>query len=56
MRKEFVDMLCCPTCKGDLDIVITKERKDEILEGTLICKACQCNYSIEKGIPHLLPK
>ena len=56
MKKDTVDILCCPTCKGDLKLDITKEDKGEIIEGSFTCKKCDCNYSIKDGIPNLLPK
>ena len=56
MKKDMVKILCCPTCKGDLELDIKKEDKGEIIEGSFTCKTCNCNYSIEDGIPNLLPK
>ena len=56
MKKNTIDILCCPTCKGDLKIDIKKEEGGEIIEGILSCKNCKCNYAIEDGIPDLLPK
>jgi len=55
MKKDTLDILCCPTCKGDLGLEITKEEKSEIITGSLICKKCGNTYSIEDGIPNLLP-
>lgn len=56
MKKDIINILCCPTCKGDLKIEIKKEEKGEIIEGILFCKKCNCDYFIEDGIPDLLPK
>ena len=56
MKKDMLDILCCPTCKGDLELKIKKEENKEIIEGNLTCKKCNCVYSIEDGIPNLLPK
>jgi uncharacterized protein YbaR (Trm112 family) len=56
MKKEIIDILCCPTCKGDLDLKIKKEVKNDIIEGIFTCKKCKCKYDIEDGIPNLLPK
>jgi len=64
-----MEILCCPVCKGDLELRVDVE-KDEILEGSLFCKHCNhryeiegslfckhCNhrYEIKDGIPDLLP-
>ena len=56
MKKDILDILCCPTCKGDLKLDIKKEEKGEIISGTFTCKNCRCTYFIEDGIPNLLPK
>ena len=56
MKKEIVKIICCPTCKGNLELKINKELNDEIIEGFFICKKCNCEYEIEEGIPNLLPK
>jgi uncharacterized protein YbaR (Trm112 family) len=56
MKKDILDILCCPTCKGKLELKVKKEEKNEIIEGTFTCKKCNVKYSIEDGIPNLLPK
>jgi uncharacterized protein YbaR (Trm112 family) len=56
MKRELMDILCCPVCKGDLELAVKKEGKAEILEGALLCRACKADYPIEDGIPNLLPK
>ena len=56
MKKELMDILCCPTCKKSLTLSVEKEEKDEIIKGQLICQNCNCIYHIEDGIPNLLPK
>ncbi len=56
MKKDMLDILCCPTCKGDLSVDIEKEENGEIIEGSFTCKKCKVKYSIEDGIPNLLPK
>jgi len=56
MKKDIMDIICCPTCKGDLTLFIEKEENDDIISGTLSCKKCNYVYLIEDGIPNLLPK
>jgi uncharacterized protein len=46
LRKELLDILCCPKCKGDL------EYKPE--QNTLICPACAVTYPIKNDIPIML--
>ena len=55
MRRKLMDILVCPMCKGDLDLKVTVERDNEIVEGTLTCKACNEIYPIEETIPNMLP-
>lgn len=56
MKRELYDILCCPVCKGDLELVVTEENDVEILTGALICHACSVTYPIDEGIPNLLPQ
>jgi len=56
MRRDLLNILCCPTCKGDLKLDVKKEEKGEIITGTFTCKKCKVIYPIEDGIPNLLPK
>jgi uncharacterized protein YbaR (Trm112 family) len=56
MRKNLMEILCCPVCKGDLTLSVTEESGDEVLEGTLRCAACCADYPISEGIPNLLPQ
>ena len=55
MRRKLMDILVCPTCKGELRLKIAVERDGEIVEGTLTCKACNETYPIEDAIPNMLP-
>jgi len=55
MQHSLMEILCCPLCKGDLELKIVKENDGEIIEGTLICTGCRERYPIEDGIPNMLP-
>ena len=55
MKKDLVDIICCPVCKGKLKLKITKEKKNEIIEGMFICEKCKKTYSMHDGIPNFLP-
>jgi uncharacterized protein len=55
MRKDMMDILACPVCKGPLTLTITKEEGDEVVEGSLNCSKCNETYPIEETIPNLLP-
>ena len=54
MKRDLMEILCCPVCKGDLALTVDVE-KGEILEGSLFCKNCNHRYEIKDGIPDLLP-
>ena len=54
MRRKLMDILVCPKCKGQLSLQVSVERDDEIVEGSLTCKACDETYPIEDTIPNLL--
>jgi uncharacterized protein len=55
MKKDLMDILCCPVCKGDLKPTVKKEEGGEIIDGSLYCAKCNETYPIEDGIPNLLP-
>jgi uncharacterized protein YbaR (Trm112 family) len=55
MDKQLMDLLCCPVCKKDLELEISAQKEDEIIEGNLYCKTCNFYYPINEGIPNLLP-
>ena len=55
MKRDLMDILACPMCKGELTLSVDKEEGDEVVEGTLHCAACGENYPIEDTIPNLLP-
>ena len=55
MKRELMDILACPSCKGDLTLTVTKEEGEEVVVGGLHCKFCEVTYPIEDTIPNLLP-
>ena len=46
LRKDLLDILCCPKCKGDLLY--------ELEKNTLTCKQCAHVYSIKNDIPIMI--
>ena len=50
-----MEILCCPVCKGELELTVDREEDGEIVEGTLYCEECDETYGIDDGIPDLLP-
>jgi uncharacterized protein YbaR (Trm112 family) len=55
MRRDLMDILACPVCKGDLELGVTKEEGDDVITGSLLCARCNETYPIEQSIPNLLP-
>jgi uncharacterized protein YbaR (Trm112 family) len=55
MRKDMMDILVCPVCKGTLTLTVTKEDANEVIEGSLHCAKCNETYPIQDTIPNLLP-
>lgn len=55
MKKDLMDILACPVCKGDLKLEIKEEDEKEVITGTLKCPKCSENYPIKDAIPNLLP-
>lgn len=55
LKKDLMEILACPVCKGDLVLNIEKEYSNEVLSGTLYCSVCNEYYPIEEGIPNMLP-
>lgn len=55
MKRDLMDILCCPLDKHELELEVHEEEENEILEGRLTCTECGEEYPIEDGIPNLLP-
>ncbi len=51
MRPEAIAYLCCPTCRGDLELDGTPEALGQIDRGALRCLACRVDYPIDRGVP-----
>ena len=55
MKKDLMEILVCPVCKGTLELRVETEEGDEVVTGSLFCQACDESYPIEDTIPNLLP-
>ncbi len=55
MKRDLLDILACPLCKGDLSLEVFEENEKEIVTGKLCCQSCKECYPIEDGIPNMLP-
>jgi len=55
MKKELMEILACPVCKGELELSVEKEDEKEVVSGSLHCQKCDEHYPIVDTIPNLLP-
>jgi len=55
MKRELMDILVCPVCKGELQLTVEEENEEEVVGGALYCGKCKINYPIVNTIPNLLP-
>lgn len=56
MKKDFINKLCCPFDKDDLDLkVFVEGTEGEIIEGLFTCKKCNRYFPIVSGIPIMTP-
>ena len=55
MKRELMDILACPVCKGELELRVETEEENEIVTGSLVCHQCDETYPIEDAIPNMLP-
>ena len=55
MKKDLVNILACPVCKGELELSVEEEKEQEIITGSLYCSRCDVRYPIVDTIPNLLP-
>ena len=55
MKKELMQILACPVCKGDLELKVDEGKGEEIVTGSLYCSKCNYSYPIVGAIPNLLP-
>jgi uncharacterized protein YbaR (Trm112 family) len=55
MKKELMQILACPVCKGTLQLNVDREEQEEVISGSLYCPKCQHLYPIVDAIPNLLP-
>ncbi|MDP2719995.1 MAG: methytransferase partner Trm112 [Dehalococcoidia bacterium] len=55
MKRQIMEILVCPVCKGELQLTVEEENEKEIVTGDLFCNNCSEHYPIEDTIPNLLP-
>ena len=55
MKKDLMEILACPVCKGDLELRSEEEEDNDVIMGSLECGICRESYPIKDSIPNLLP-
>lgn len=55
MKRDLMDILACPVCKGPLELTVEEEDSQEVIKGSLYCAQCSERYPIIDAIPNLLP-
>ena len=56
MKKSFLNKLCCPIDKHDLQVrIFMQDENEEIREGLLTCPQCKRYYPIIYGLPIMTP-
>ena len=55
MKRELMDILVCPVCKGELELTVEEEDEQEVIAGSLYCPKCEVKYPVVDTIPNLLP-
>jgi len=53
--KGLMEIIVCPMCKGTLQLKVSEQDKREAITGELFCPKCSQCYSIQDGLPNLLP-
>ena len=40
MKKDLLEIIACPICKGDLELQSSEEDNGEVITGKLYCPKC----------------
>ena len=55
MKKSLMELLACPICKHHTLKLQVFQEEDEVVEGLIVCEACNRWYPIIEEIPFMLP-
>lgn len=55
MKIQLMEILVCPMCRSSLELKVTQQDGEEIVEGDLTCIECGEIYPITNTIPNMLP-
>ena len=54
MRREILDILCCPNCKDGLTLLEKAATDTEVIDGALECKNCRKSFDIIEGVLRMI--
>lgn len=54
MKKDYLDFMCCPSCKKDLGISGVKDDRNRIKEGQIVCTSCDKEWEIRNYVPRFV--
>jgi len=54
MKRDLIDLLCCPDCKGDLILRDDTPSMPQVETGALVCGKCIVSYPIVRGVPRFV--
>ncbi|MBE3143230.1 MAG: methyltransferase domain-containing protein [Planctomycetes bacterium] len=54
MQRKILDLLCCPNCKHDLELLEKEVTNGQVTEGLLQCGNCHRSFPIFKGVPRMM--
>jgi SAM-dependent methyltransferase len=55
LKRQLLDLLCCPACHASLALVEAHETSGEVESGQLVCGTCAQRYPIVRHIPRFVP-
>ncbi len=54
MKRQMMDILVCPECKGQLVITVISEAQGDIITGSLSCGTCEIDFPIANSVPNFM--
>jgi ubiquinone/menaquinone biosynthesis C-methylase UbiE/uncharacterized protein YbaR (Trm112 family) len=54
MKRNCLDILCCPCCKGSLSVEPCGENPVTVTGGALVCRKCGRRFAVKDGIVHFI--
>jgi glycosyltransferase involved in cell wall biosynthesis/SAM-dependent methyltransferase len=54
VKRDLVNVLCCPDCKGDLTLIDDTPEQAQVDSGGLVCRACVETFLIVRGVPRFV--